>query len=77
MTSAFYLHSSQVTGTIPTEYGNLEMSAYFYLRQTKISGTIPTELGQMNYMTNGLYLDYSSLTGQVTHQSNHPNSFSF
>ena len=58
------LDSNQLTGTIPTELGNLTDLQGLYLDFNQLTGTIPPELGNLSSLT-GLYLADNQLTGSI------------
>ncbi|MEN8219751.1 MAG: Calx-beta domain-containing protein, partial [Pseudomonadota bacterium] len=62
--SELYLHSNQLTGTIPSELGNLSYLEYLYLHSNQLTGTIPSELGNLSKLTR-LYLSSNQLTGTI------------
>ena len=65
------IHSSQVgnslSGTIPTEVGNLTQLTRLYINSQRLSGTIPTALFQ-NTLLSGLSLHENSLSGTLPTQ---------
>ncbi|KAK3278103.1 hypothetical protein CYMTET_13942, partial [Cymbomonas tetramitiformis] len=57
-------NSNSLTGTVPTELGELTAMQHMYLNSNSLTGTVPTELGELTAMQNmNLYLN--SLTGTV------------
>ena len=56
--------STELTGTIPPELGNLANLESLYLWSTQLSGEIPSELGNLTNLTL-LVLDFNNLTGTV------------
>ncbi|KAK3251819.1 hypothetical protein CYMTET_38871 [Cymbomonas tetramitiformis] len=50
---ARYLYSNSLTGTVPTELGELTRMITLYLFGNSLTGTVPTELGELTRM-NGL-----------------------
>ena len=62
-----HLHSNRISGTLPTELGNLSHVALPGLHQNSISGSIPTELG---YFTQLQFpaLSYNRLSGTTPSQ---------
>lgn len=61
----FGLSASDVTGTLPTEMGNMRNLIFAFLDLVpNLYGTIPTELGQLAALQN-LFLDFNQLTGTV------------
>jgi Leucine-rich repeat (LRR) protein len=62
--SELNLSSNKLTGTIPTELGNLSNLEYLNLSWNELSGTIPTELGNLSNLKS-LYLYGNSLTGSI------------
>jgi Leucine-rich repeat (LRR) protein len=62
--SKLYLESNELTGTIPTELGNLSNLTRLSLSSNKLTGTIPTELGNLSNLTR-LSLSSNQLTGTI------------
>jgi len=62
--SDLYLSSNQITGSIPTELGNLTHLTALSLSSNQITGSIPTELGNLTNLT-GLNLSNNQLTGEI------------
>jgi Leucine-rich repeat (LRR) protein len=62
--SELYLHSNELTGSIPTEIGNLSNLGYLYLNNNELTGTIPTELGNLSNLKY-LHLYSNKLTGTI------------
>ncbi|MDM8520113.1 clostripain-related cysteine peptidase [Anaerolineales bacterium HSG6] len=58
------LDRNQLTGTIPTELGNLANLTGLYLYENQLTGTIPTELGNLVNLTE-LRLNSNQLTGTI------------
>ena len=58
------LSGNQLTGTIPTELGNLTALLRLFLNSNSLSGSIPTELGNLTNLT-VLYLYNNQLTGTI------------
>ena len=59
-----YLSSNQLTGTIPTELGNLVNLTDLWLSSNQLTGMIPTELGNLVNLTD-LWLRQNQLTGTI------------
>ena len=59
--TALDLSGNQLTGSIPSELGNLVNLWYLYLDNNQLSGNIPTELGNLVYLK-WLYLHSNQLT---------------
>ena len=59
-----HLAHNQLTGTIPTELGNLTGLDQFNLSGNQLTGTIPTTFGNLVAMTE-LYLGDNQLSGPV------------
>ncbi|KAK3238129.1 hypothetical protein CYMTET_51837 [Cymbomonas tetramitiformis] len=55
---------NRLTGTVPTELGELTGMSDMYLALNRLTGTVPTELGELTRMTM-LWLHSISLTGTV------------
>jgi Leucine-rich repeat (LRR) protein len=58
------LWSNSLTGSIPTELGNLSNLTILSLSSNDLTGTIPTELGNLSNLTS-LYLYSNELTGTI------------
>ena len=58
------LFSNSLTGTIPSELGNLINLEWLSLYNNSLSGTIPSELGSLTNLNN-LYLHNNSLSGTI------------
>ncbi|KAK3241448.1 hypothetical protein CYMTET_48799 [Cymbomonas tetramitiformis] len=58
------LYYNSLTGTVPTELGELTSTHYQYLYSNSLTGTVPTELGELT-STHYLWLNDNSLTGTV------------
>ena len=58
------LSSKSLTGTIPSELGNLSSLASLILRNNQLTGSIPSELGDLSTLTH-LYLSSNRLTGTI------------
>ena len=57
-------YDKSLTGTIPSELGNLSNLTYLYLAYNSLSGTIPAELGNLSNLAY-LLLGYNSLSGTI------------
>ena len=62
--SRLYLCRNHLTGTLPSELGNLQGLVDLELCDNSIAGEIPTELGNLTRLR-GLELDRNSLTGEI------------
>ena len=60
-------YDNQLTGTIPTQLGQLTELQYLNLNNNELSGTIPTELRRLTKLT-GLDLGNNRLTGTIPTQ---------
>ncbi|KAK3242273.1 hypothetical protein CYMTET_48030 [Cymbomonas tetramitiformis] len=58
------LSANSLTGTVPTELGELTLMTSLKLYDNSLTGTLPTELGELTLMTY-LELSVNSLTGTV------------
>ncbi len=58
------LQSNNLTGTIPTWFGNLTNLSGLYLHDNNLSGTIPSQLGRLTRLVR-LWLDRNDLTGTI------------
>ncbi|BAB03621.1 putative protein kinase Xa21 [Oryza sativa Japonica Group] len=59
-----YLGGSRISGSIPSDFGNLVGLRSLYLFSTDISGVIPESIGKLENLTT-LYLNNNSLSGHV------------
>ena len=48
-----------ITGTIPTEIGNLNTLRILYLHNNRITGTVPTEIGNLENLGMLLYKSFT------------------
>ena len=62
--TALYLSSNRLSGSIPTELGNLTNLTHLNLSDNRLSGSIPTELGNLTNLTR-LGLSSNSLSGSI------------
>ncbi|OAD22816.1 putative leucine rich repeat protein, partial [Candidatus Thiomargarita nelsonii] len=62
--SELNLSSNKLTGSIPSELGNLTQLTVLYLYSNKLTGSIPTELGNLTYLQ-VLWLSGNNLTGSI------------
>ena len=62
--TALLLQGNNLTGTIPTELGNLTNLTHLYLYNNELTGTIPAELGALTVLTE-LLLNGNNLTGTI------------
>ena len=58
------LSNSGLTGSIPTEIGNLTKLTKLILSNNEFTGEIPSEIGNLTNLTN-LRLEYNQLTGSI------------
>ena len=61
------LYDNQLTGTIPTELGNLANLLHLQLTRNQLTGSIPTELGNLANLES-LWLNENQLTGTIPTQ---------
>jgi hypothetical protein len=54
-----------LTGTIPTEIGQIDSLAELWLQQMDISGTIPSEIGLLTRAMRDFRVGYTSMTGTI------------
>uniref|UniRef100_A0A7S0WWQ8 Protein kinase domain-containing protein n=1 Tax=Pyramimonas obovata TaxID=1411642 RepID=A0A7S0WWQ8_9CHLO len=59
-----WLHSSGLTGTIPTEIGLLTQLKHAFLNNNDMTGKIPTEIGQLKQLEQ-IDLSINGLTGMI------------
>ena len=62
--SAINLSNNQLTGTIPSEIGDLQFLKTFSLWTNELTGSIPTEIGKLKDLTS-LNLAVNNLTGSI------------
>jgi Leucine-rich repeat (LRR) protein len=62
--SRINLGNNRLTGTIPTELGNLSKLTYLNLSYNSLTGPIPTELGNLSELRY-LFLDDNQLCGEI------------
>jgi hypothetical protein len=63
-TTSLNLLNSGLTGSIPSEIGNLTNLTYLYLYNNELSGSIPPEIGNLTNLTH-LFLYDNELTGEI------------
>ena len=63
-TTYLNLFNNQLTGSIPSEIGNLTNLTFLYLTNTQLTGSIPSEIGNLTNMEY-LYLYNNQLTGSI------------
>jgi len=63
-TDTLNLFGHQLTGSIPSEIGNLSNLTHLYLHSNSLTGPIPPEIGNLSSLTH-LYLHSNSLTGPI------------
>ena len=63
-TTRLYLSNSGLSGSIPTEIGDLTNLERLYLHENQLTGEIPSEIGDLINL-NYLNLSYNSLTGLI------------
>ena len=63
-TTEISLSSSELTGSIPPEIGNLTNLERLYLYDNELTGSIPPDVGNLINLT-GLRLDQNQLTGSI------------
>jgi len=63
-TTGLNLHSTQLTGEIPSEIGNLTNLTYLNLYYNQLTGSIPSEIGNLTNLTS-LSLGPNQLTGEI------------
>ena len=74
---ALRLSNNQLTGTIPTQLGNLAELRFLYLRRNQLTGGIPAEFGNLANLEQ-LAVDNNQLTGPLPRSlTNLENLFNF
>jgi hypothetical protein len=63
-TTELYLFSSQLTGEIQPEIGNLTNLTSLYLNYNQFTGSIPSEIGNLPNLTS-MYLNNNQFTGSI------------
>ena len=54
-TTELYLHNNQLTGSIPSEIGNLTNLTYLNLGNNQLTGSIPSEIGNLTNLTSLIF----------------------
>jgi len=67
------LYFNQLTGSIPSEIGNLNSLQYLYLDENQLAGSIPSEIGNLNSLED-LLLYGNQLTGSIPSEIGNLNS---
>ncbi len=62
--TAIWFRANQLSGTLPSEIGNLTHLDTLYLRENQLSGTIPSEIGNLTQLSM-LYLRGNELSGAI------------
>ncbi|GAF91501.1 unnamed protein product, partial [marine sediment metagenome] len=70
------LQTNNLSGSIPTELGNLSSLVYLLLPNNQLSGSIPTELGSLSIL-GGLFLGNNQLSGSVPPELGNLNSLEY
>ena len=63
-TTLLYLSGSGLTGSIPSEVGELINLTILYLNNNQLTGSIPSEVGELTNLPR-LYLNSNQLTGSI------------
>ena len=63
-TDTLNLFGHQLSGSIPSEIGNLSNLTHLYLHSNSLTGSIPPEIGNLTNLTD-LSLSFNSLTGSI------------
>ena len=58
---------NQLTGEIPSEFGNLTNLTFLNLYANELTGEIPSEIGNLTNLTQ-LGLSYNQLSGEIPQQ---------
>lgn len=56
---------NQLSGSIPTEFGNCEPMRLLYLHNNKLTGTVPSEIGNLSKLVQFLGHE-NELTGSIS-----------
>jgi len=65
--SWLFMNDNDITGTLPTELGNLVNMTHMSFKDCLLEGTIPSEFGRMTKLEN-LFLETNSLTGSMPNE---------
>ena len=63
-TTVLNLYNQGLTGSIPSEIGNLTNLTELKIRYNQLTGSIPSEIGNLTNLKK-LYLSYNDLTGSI------------
>ena len=60
--------NNELTGSVPTQLGRLQLYDVIYLYQNALSSTIPTQLGSYSLLETSFYLNTNEFTGPIPTQ---------
>ena len=64
-----WLNANSLTGSIPSEFANLEaLMEGLYLQSNCLSGTVPSQMGEMTLLARDFYIESNGLWGSIPTQ---------